>query len=33
MSVNWGDYEPFDPGVDRSLSELPRKERGLSTSA
>lgn len=26
MSINWGDYEPFDPGVDRPLHELPRRE-------
>lgn len=26
MSVNWDFYEPFDPGVDGPLHELPRKE-------
>ena len=26
MTVDWGDYEPFDPGVDRPLHELPRHE-------
>jgi hypothetical protein len=29
MSVDWDDYEPFDPGVTRSLNELPRKEARL----
>jgi hypothetical protein len=26
MSVNWDDYEPFDPGVGQPLHELPRSE-------
>ena len=26
MSVNWGDYSPFDPGVVRPLHEVTRRE-------
>ena len=26
MSVDWDDYRPYNPGVDRPLDELPRKE-------
>ena len=26
MSVDWDDYEPYHPGIDRPLDELPRKE-------
>ncbi|TDO55247.1 hypothetical protein EV651_115211 [Kribbella sp. VKM Ac-2571] len=26
MSVNWGDYSPFDPGVTRPLHEVTRRE-------
>ena len=26
MSVDWADYVPFDPGVDRPLHEVSRRE-------
>jgi hypothetical protein len=26
MSVDWDDYRPYNPGIDRPLDELPRKE-------
>lgn len=26
MSVDWGDYEPFDPGIHGPLHEVPRRE-------